>query len=303
MKKFFLVASLVACMASTTNAQQFNARPPFYLYSYNYMLVNPALAGNRNEHVFSALYQTWEKPENFTSIQSSAFISYEERLSSINSGIGVMATNENIGSYTHTSINGFYNYRISMNNNGTFTFGTKISYQRHVADYSLLSETIGYNTDPLLLTGPYSDTDIDADLGIAFMVKNFTLGIAIHNIIAPELTLFERIDNIRNFNFLVSNTFSFDKIVFMPALCYFTNSFDTFGRLDFNGNLELMNTILLGANVRFMKQSEIEYGFNAGLSIMDTFEFMGVVYSDNPSSLKRYEIGLRTRLSKENYSE
>lgn len=111
MKKIrILILVLIACSASAV-AQQ---APMFSQYMFNMLNVNPAYAGNRAVQSFTLLHRhQWVAFEGNPRTSS---LSWDMRAEDSNNGFGVQLYNDQLGVENTSGVQGFYSYKIPLNN-------------------------------------------------------------------------------------------------------------------------------------------------------------------------------------------
>jgi type IX secretion system PorP/SprF family membrane protein len=102
------------------------------------MYLNPAFTGNTIQHRWIGIYRNqWPSiPGAFVSYS----FSYDNHLSKLNSGVGLIVTQDKAGSggLRFTNVGGLYSYYFQVNRNLTVRFGTKLSYTFRNYDQSKL---------------------------------------------------------------------------------------------------------------------------------------------------------------------
>jgi type IX secretion system PorP/SprF family membrane protein len=120
--------------------------PQFTQFYANPLYLNPAFAGSVNCPRICLNYRNQWPALTGTFITTSA--SYDQHISSISSGIGllVMADNAGEGTLNTTDLSGIYSYQLSVTRDFSIRFGLQATYKQRKLDWDKL--TFGDMIDP-----------------------------------------------------------------------------------------------------------------------------------------------------------
>jgi type IX secretion system PorP/SprF family membrane protein len=132
--KVVVILNLVMLFSSTSFAQDIQ----FSQFFSSSMYLNSAFTGNTEQHRWIGIYRNqWPSiPGAFVSYSAS----YDHHLSELNSGVGLMVTQDKAGSggLRFTNVGGLYAFYFQVNRNLIIRFGTKFSYTFRNYDQSKL---------------------------------------------------------------------------------------------------------------------------------------------------------------------
>lgn len=156
-----LVVVLIVASAGWTQAQQ---NPVYSQYIFNGLVINPAYAGSHVQFSATAMYRNqWV---NFEGAPKTFSFSAHTTLLKNKIGVGLLATNDEIGSYKNQSLFGSYAF-IIKSPIGTLAMGLQAGFNLTSADFS------GLNLD---------DFDDPSFAGFDNKIKpNFGAGAYFHN--------------------------------------------------------------------------------------------------------------------------
>ena len=173
--------------------------PHFSQYYAAPLYLNPAFAGSSAEHRFVVNYRNqWPSiPKAFSTF---AF-SYDYNLSSLKSGIGILATTDRAGSadLKSSSLGLVYSYKIQYEN-WVLTPAVQFSYGVRNIDFDKL--VFG---DQIVINGPTQDDALnqfssvsyfDFHTGILLYNQKMWLGYAVHHLNEPNKSLLDDVDKI-----------------------------------------------------------------------------------------------------------
>jgi type IX secretion system PorP/SprF family membrane protein len=174
-----IVATIMLTVVTSIAVAQ-NINPPASQYFSNKYLSNPAQAGAGAQNGLLSTVSYIGQMEAIPGSPSTKLLTLDYK-SSGNVGLGFMITKESAGLLNNTRVMGTYSYKVDFNAEGTtnLRLGLSFGYTRQMLDMSLVSGTagdasvLGYNNRTAL---------IDADMGLVYTDKNFTLEGAAHNL-------------------------------------------------------------------------------------------------------------------------
>lgn len=116
----------------------FSQDPQFSQFYAASMYLNPAFTGNTIQHRLTGIYRN-QWPSVGKAFVSSSF-SYDQNLTDLNSGVGLIFTQDRAGTggLRYTNIGGLYAYYFQISKKLMARFGTKISYTFRNYDLSKL---------------------------------------------------------------------------------------------------------------------------------------------------------------------
>jgi len=116
----------------------FSQDPQFSQFYAASMYLNPAFTGNTIQHRLMGIYRN-QWPSVGKAFVSSSF-SYDQNLTDLNSGLGIIFTQDKAGTggLRYTNIGGLYAYYFQINKKLMARFGTKFSYTFRNYDLSKL---------------------------------------------------------------------------------------------------------------------------------------------------------------------
>ncbi|MGE0562750.1 MAG: PorP/SprF family type IX secretion system membrane protein [Flavobacteriales bacterium] len=171
--------------------KMFSQDPQFSQFYTASMYLNPAFTGNTIQHRFTSIYRNqWP---SVTKAYVSYSFAYDQNVTSINSGVGIMFTHDKAGTggLRYTNIGGLYSYYFQINKKLMARLGTKLSYTFRNYDQSKLR----FNDQ--IITGS-SSTIENLDQGISYLdfsgggllySEKFWAGFAMDHLNEPDQTL------------------------------------------------------------------------------------------------------------------
>jgi type IX secretion system PorP/SprF family membrane protein len=143
-------------------------------YIYNGLLINPAYAGSHVQLSASLTYRNqWV---NFEGAPQTTTFGIHTAVNQSKVGIGLLATNDKIGSYINTGLFGSYAYRIQDHRGGVFAFGVQGGLNNFKADYSQLKLKSGQ--DPTF-AGSISELKPNFGGGVFYYNKKMFAGFSV----------------------------------------------------------------------------------------------------------------------------
>lgn len=144
-------------------------------YMFNELILNPAYAGTHEVPTVSALFR--KQWMGFTGAPTTTFLTYQAKAPSINSGYGVILSNDNIGVSHQTDLLGVYSYQLKTGKNSTVSFGMQAGvsfYKANLTELDFWDEAdaefqnnLGMSVHPNFGFGLYHYVDNDYFVGIS----------------------------------------------------------------------------------------------------------------------------------------
>lgn len=177
--KHGLIIFLFLMVTVQLAAQQ---RPVRSLYMFDPLLVNPAYAGAQVQLSATAIYRNqWVNldgaPKTLTATVHSSFLK-DARM-----GLGLIASDDQIGIRHDVGLYGVYSYKIRLNREATLTFGLQGGFNNLKSDYTKLN--IKAATDPNL-QGVITRFNPNIGAGIMFKSKSFNAGFSVPQLIESK---------------------------------------------------------------------------------------------------------------------
>ena len=176
----------------------------FSQFYANPLYLNPAFAGATECGRVNLQYRNqWPGLSNAYATYS---LSYDQNLSGINSGFGVlvMSDQQGDGALSSTSASGFYVYKLKVSNPITINFGVKASYyQEHLNwDKLIFADQINSATGEVSTATsetPPSSFDISVvDFSVGSIMSYydmFIIGLAVDHVTQPALSFYDNPDS------------------------------------------------------------------------------------------------------------
>jgi type IX secretion system PorP/SprF family membrane protein len=150
--------------------------PQYSQYMYNKQLFNPAFAGSADAVQFNGLFRT-QYVGLATKATETGYIGFNMPIYAISSGIGLSATNDNIGYLRTTSVNIDYNYRKKFSF-GSLGIGINVGFMQSALQGSMLRTATGTYTGGAVVT--QNDPDVPAT-NVSGIAPDFGAGIYLNN--------------------------------------------------------------------------------------------------------------------------
>ncbi len=169
--------------------------PEFTQFYANPLYLNPAFAGSNFCPRFNLNYRNQWPSLSGSFITTSA--SYDQHITSIYGGLGLMVTNDRAGEGTlnSTTVNAMYSYNQPISREWSIRFGVQASYFQKSLDWNKL--TFGdmidprrgfvYQTNDVKRGGTVGNMDFSA--GILVFNKSFFAGFSAHHLTQPNESL------------------------------------------------------------------------------------------------------------------
>lgn len=124
----FRIKKILLCSMMIISLKTFGQDPQFSQFYASSLYLNPAFTGNTEVGRFSGIYRNqWAAiPGAFVSYS----FSYDHNLQNLNSGVGLMVTQDKAGSggLRYTNVGGLYSYAFKLKRKLFFRAGLKFSY-------------------------------------------------------------------------------------------------------------------------------------------------------------------------------
>lgn len=267
----YIILLLLILAINKSFAQQYSSSS---LYMYDMKLVNPAFAGTGKKQIFTADYHT--TLTNFNGHPYRLFITYENNLSKINSGIGTIVSYNEIGPFTEFSGNLLYDYQYKLGEQKKVSFGTSLTYKRSSIDENEI-RPLDPN-DPVLAQSDFSSNDVSLHLAVLLMVKSTRVGLGAYNLLKTENNEYLAQADSRVLFFNLENKYNLvEWLSLRPSLLYQTDFSNTW--LDVNTIIEVKKLVLIGANYQIRGDRDNNLNINGGVAIKDRAEILLHAYS------------------------
>jgi type IX secretion system PorP/SprF family membrane protein len=143
-------------------------------YIYNGLIINPAYAGSHIQLSATASYRNqWV---NFEGAPQTATLGVHSAVNKSKVGLGLLITNDKVGSYTNTGVSAAYAYRIQDRKGGVLSMGLQGGFHNFRADFSDLKLKAGQ--DPTF-NGALSELKPNFGGGIFYNNKKFFGGFSV----------------------------------------------------------------------------------------------------------------------------
>jgi type IX secretion system PorP/SprF family membrane protein len=271
-----LYTVVLAIVFVNAQAQSFNSATPVRNYYYDYKLTNPAFTGTNATHAITTAYSGDQSEYGFSDL---AYGSYEVNLKSIQSGVGVISSVQEVGITRYTHYGLLYSKKLELNHTHGFYVGTQLTHQRRRIDFNKLR--FSDPLDPSIQSNIEKINTFDFTLGVAYYSPEVTVGVASKNILRSDTTT-------REFNFLAMRDFTILKnLKATPSLLVATDLEYTTLRL--NASFELFQWVLLGAGYTFPNDGEDNLDVNIGLNIKDRVQIITHLYASEYVQYRNYD--------------
>jgi type IX secretion system PorP/SprF family membrane protein len=167
---FYFILLLIA-----TGRASAQIEPQYSQYMYNKQLFNPAFAGSADAVQFNGLFRT-QYVGLATKATETEYIGFNMPIYAISSGVGLSATNDNIGYLRTTSVNIDYNYRKKFSF-GSLGIGLNVGIIQTALQGAMLRTPTGTYTGGQVIQ---NDPDVPATT-VNGVAPDFGLGIYLNN--------------------------------------------------------------------------------------------------------------------------
>lgn len=136
MKRIFFSLLLIVTLLPVFREAEAQQYPVYSQYLFNPLVINPAYAGRDVQFSATAMFRNqWV---NLDGAPQTASLSMHSTLGIPAVGVGLLITNDKIGSYSNTSMYGSYSYTIT-GPTGKLSMGLQAGFNLVSADYSKLN--------------------------------------------------------------------------------------------------------------------------------------------------------------------
>jgi type IX secretion system PorP/SprF family membrane protein len=175
MKRLIITLAIIGCMIRT-EAQQV----PLVNHSYvNPYLANPAYAGNNGTNLFLLNRLQWVDvegaPETFIATM-------DGKVGNSNLGYGLMLMNDVSNIIGKTGVFGTYAYHLGLNENSHISFGLSVGFEQNKILFDRINAT--NPVEIALINNIESQSNFDANAGLAFTSSAFTVGVSSYQLFA-----------------------------------------------------------------------------------------------------------------------
>jgi type IX secretion system PorP/SprF family membrane protein len=248
---FYFVFLLLGLCAQEVSAQ---IEPQFSQYMYNKQLFNPAYAGSGDALEFNALYRT-QYVGLATKATQTEYLGFNMPIYKISSGIGITATNDNIGYLRTTTVNIDYNYRKKFSF-GSLAIGLNVGFIQTGLQGAMLRTPDGVYTggsinqnDPDVPASNVNGIAPDFGAGIYLNNDRYFVGVAIDHIYSIVSLKNAQVDYARNLLIMGGYDFQAGKhFSIMPSVLIKTDLKEI--QTDLSLTMKIYNNILTGISLR-----------------------------------------------------
>ena len=252
MRQSFYFSLLTLILLTGRAAAQ--TEPQYSHYMYNRLLFNPAYAGSKDAAEFNGLYRTQYVGLSERATQT-AYLGFNMPIYSINSGIGLTATNDMIGYLRTTTVNVDYTWRKKFNF-GSLGIGVNAGFIQTGLQGNLLRTPGGVYTgggvdhnDPIVPAGLANGIAPDFGAGLYLNNDRYFIGAAVNHIYSISKLANTRIDYARNLTFMGGYDFHAGRhFTIMPSVLVKTDLKEV--QTDLSLTMKIYNNILTGIALR-----------------------------------------------------
>jgi type IX secretion system PorP/SprF family membrane protein len=254
--------------------------PQFSGYWNNYSSYNPAATGLLNDHYFSLNNRIqWA---GFSGAPNTINALYDVKISSLNSGVGVGYTFEEIGSTQSNKVNLNYSYHIDLGDDKVIGIGLAGTYNRLV--FQEVSSTYEvYGNGSVVQTGGSPENFTNMNAGIMFKTPKLLLGASVTQLLESTGSAFyspaKHAFVTASYAINVSETF-----ILSPKLLAKSD----FRSAQFDFNLVATYNKMYWLGIGYRASDAII--FSGGIEIMERFR-IGYIYDRTTSLLRNYSNG------------
>jgi type IX secretion system PorP/SprF family membrane protein len=250
-ESFYLTLFLSGLCALQVSAQ---IEPQFSQYMYNKQLFNPAYAGSADALEVNGLYRT-QYVGLTTKATQTEYLGFNMPIYKISSGIGITATNDNIGYLRTTTVDIDYNYRKKFSF-GSLAIGLNVGFTQTGLQGSMLRTPDGVYTggsvnqnDPDVPATNVNGISPDFGAGIYLNNDRYFAGVAIDHIYSIVSLKNAQIDYARNLLIMGGYDFQAGKhFSIMPSVLVKTDLKEV--QTDLSLTMKIYNNILTGISLR-----------------------------------------------------
>ena len=233
----------------------------FNHYFYKPMINNPAYTGiDEAPNVMLINHTQW------TGIKGGPqynILSFDGRLINKNTGLGVTVISDKKGINNRIGGNIFYSYKVRFKNKINLQLGLSAGVLNQSIDYS--KAIVENQNDPSLFSNTQNKTSFDANVGLAFIYKDFDFGLAVPQIANNKISYLSNND----------------------TRTFYTQSRHYMGSLKYKFLLSKAKVISITPQVltRYLPNTPMQYDVNAKVDWQNKV-WLGVTYKNN------YALGL-----------
>ncbi|MEK6477880.1 type IX secretion system membrane protein PorP/SprF [Catalinimonas sp. 4WD22] len=277
----FILIGLFLLIVIHANAQQ---SPIYSHFMFNRLAINPAYAGSQDQLNITALHRRqWE---NFDGAPTTSALSAHTYLKEKNIGIGLLASNDQVGIHTDNRLYLVYAYKIKTKM-GTLSMGLQGGFSRLSSDFNKLNLK---SEKDALMTGFKSDFNPNFGTGVYFSNQKFFAGFSIPYLLNNKLSSAdEALSQAQESRYyLLSTGVVLDinrEIKVVPSALFRVQEGNAVG-MDINANVVLSDILTIGATYR----TEYAASVLMGLKMSENLS-MGYSYDLNTSDIGKYSDG------------
>lgn len=283
MKKILFAGMMIILPAGLLYGQQI---PLYSQYYFNPFIYNPAMTGSEDQVNAFLIYRSqWT---DMPGHPETKIVTLDGPVKKKKIGLGFSIFDDRTGYTERIGGYGSFSYRVKISGNSSLLLGLSFGALQNRIDFTEV--VFRDSDDPSLLIQQQKKAAIDANFGVAFLLKNFEVGFAIPQIMANSLK-YEN-DNARTFYELsrhylgsVKYTFNINKekgISFYPLILTRIVPGAPL-QYDINGVLNWKNTAWLGISYR----SNYAISSSARIKIANRIS-LGYTYDIITSSINSY---------------
>jgi type IX secretion system PorP/SprF family membrane protein len=265
MRKIITIGfTLIALAAHSQSARFINT------YNYNLRLINPAFVGNENQQTYGFMFNDqWRKIYDAPQL---GLLTYENRITNWNSGIGIIASSSSQGLLTQNRFHLQYAYDFKLNDKQTLTLGLGMIHSMNVINIDAFYSP----DDPPFNTFKTKTNNVFLDFGIQYQFNNFRIGLAYQNFVKlnkSEPFIAEEIA----FNIYTDYLLSIgNKLVLIPSIFY--DNRNSSGRIDAGLKVKMFETLGIGYILR--NDADLHFSVvTASVELMETLELFSLLYN------------------------
>lgn len=277
----FVLIGLFLLVVIHANAQQ---SPIYSHFMFNRLAINPAYAGSQDQLNITALHRRqWE---NFDGAPTTSSLSAHTYLKEKNIGIGLLASNDQVGIHTDNRLYLVYAYKIKTKM-GTLSMGLQGGFSRLSSDFNKLNLK---SEKDALMTGFRNDFNPNFGSGVYFSNQKFFAGFSIPYMLNNKLSNAEEaLSQAKESRYyLLSTGVVLDinrEIKVVPSALFRVQEGNAVG-VDINANVVLSDILTIGATYR----TEYAASVLMGLKMSENLS-MGYAYDLNTSDIGKYSDG------------
>lgn len=185
-----LLGSLLLCMAPVAYAQQDAAFLQYWAVESQF---NPAAVGKSDQLNICAALQT--HAQGFDDAGSTVFAGADTafKIGKSRHGVGALFQTDNIGIFAHQRVSVQYAYQLQFGkgaNKHKLSVGAEADLLSEAADGS--KADLEDSSDPAFSSSEMSGSRIDASVGLYYQFRDFSAGLSMLHVTAPEVEMGEK---------------------------------------------------------------------------------------------------------------